>query len=83
MSRGAGASHLAGSALLPGAGGHPNLAASVWRLADPKISVASFASMFLGAIVAWRDGPLAAWWLLLTVVGIFSTPNWLGFFLPP
>lgn len=44
----------------------------VWRLADPKISLASMASMFLGASVAARDGPLAAGWLALTVLGIFA-----------
>ncbi len=44
----------------------------VWRLADPKISLASMASMFLGASVAARDGPLAPGWLALTVLGIFA-----------
>ncbi len=44
----------------------------VWRLADPKISLASMASMFLGASVAARDGPLAPGWLALTVFGIFA-----------
>lgn len=72
MSRGADASHSAGLAPFPSAGGHPRLGAGVWRLADPKISLASFASIFLGAMVAWHDGPLAAEWLLLTVVGVFA-----------
>lgn len=44
----------------------------VWRLADPKISLASMASMFLGASVAARNGPLAPEWLALTVLGIFA-----------
>lgn len=43
----------------------------LWRLADPKISLASFASMALGAAAAARDGELAWSWLALTVAGIF------------
>ena len=43
----------------------------LWRLADPKISLASFAAMFLGACAAARDGALSFWWLALTVLGIF------------
>jgi 1,4-dihydroxy-2-naphthoate octaprenyltransferase len=45
--------------------------AGFWRLADPKISLASMASLFLGAAVARHDGPLAPGWLTLTVGGIF------------
>ncbi|MBP1686153.1 MAG: prenyltransferase [Deltaproteobacteria bacterium] len=48
-----------------------DVAAGIWRLADPKISLASMASMFLGAAAAASDGPLAPGWLALTVVGIF------------
>ncbi len=33
------------------------LGPGLWRLADPKISIASFASMALGAAVAAADGP--------------------------
>jgi 1,4-dihydroxy-2-naphthoate octaprenyltransferase len=44
----------------------------VWRLADPTVSLASFASICLAAAVARRDGPLAAGWLLLTVLGVFA-----------
>jgi 1,4-dihydroxy-2-naphthoate octaprenyltransferase len=44
----------------------------VWRLADPKISLASFAGMFLGACAAARDGGLSWAWLVLTALGIFS-----------
>lgn len=44
----------------------------LWRLADPKISLASFAAMFLGACAAARDGALSWGWLALTVLGIFS-----------
>lgn len=43
-----------------------------WRLADPKISLASMASILLGTCAAARDGPLAAGWLALTVLGIFA-----------
>lgn len=43
-----------------------------WRLADPKISLASLASMFLGACAAAAAGPLHVGWLVLTVLGIFA-----------
>tara|TARA_R110002072_G_scaffold19095_29_gene71063 strand:- start:1842 stop:2765 length:924 start_codon:yes stop_codon:yes gene_type:complete len=43
----------------------------VWRLADPKISLASFAGMFLASCFAAADGALHVGWLLLTVLGIF------------
>ena len=46
-------------------------AAGLWRLADPKITLASVASMLLGAAAAFHDGPLALGWLALTVLGIF------------
>ena len=42
-----------------------------WRLADPKISLASFAGMFLGASAAAAEQPLAWGWLALTILGIF------------
>jgi 1,4-dihydroxy-2-naphthoate octaprenyltransferase len=45
--------------------------AGLWRLADPKISLASMASMALGATAAAHDGGLAWGWLALTVAGIF------------
>lgn len=43
-----------------------------WRLADPKISLASAAGMLLGTAAAAMDGPLAPGWLALTVLGIFA-----------
>lgn len=43
-----------------------------WRLADPKISLASFASMFLGACLAATALPLDWHWLGLTIAGIFA-----------
>lgn len=46
-------------------------ARAVWRVADPKITLASLASMILGACIAAWQGPLAWGWLALTVLGIF------------
>jgi 1,4-dihydroxy-2-naphthoate octaprenyltransferase len=43
-----------------------------WRLADPKISLASAASMLLGTSAAAATGPLSAAWLAVTVIGIFA-----------
>ncbi len=43
-----------------------------WRLADPKISLASMASIFLGACAAAAQGPLHVGWLAVTVLGIFA-----------
>jgi 1,4-dihydroxy-2-naphthoate octaprenyltransferase len=48
------------------------IAAGVWRVADPKITLASVASMLIGAAAAAHDGPIAWPWLALTVVGIFA-----------
>jgi 1,4-dihydroxy-2-naphthoate octaprenyltransferase len=48
-----------------------NLRAGIWRLADPKITLASAASLFLGASAAAAHGPVAWGWLALTVLGIF------------
>lgn len=42
----------------------------IHRLADPRISLASIASMLLGAAVAAHEGPLAWGWLALTAIGI-------------
>jgi len=43
----------------------------IWRLADPKVSLASFAGMAMAALFAAADTGLAPGWLLLTVLGIF------------
>ncbi len=43
-----------------------------WRLADPKISLASMASIFLGACAAAADGSLHVGWLIVAVLGIFA-----------
>jgi 1,4-dihydroxy-2-naphthoate octaprenyltransferase len=40
-------------------------------LADPKISLASFASIVVGATAAGRDGEMAWGWLIVTVLGVF------------
>jgi len=43
-----------------------------WRLADPKISLASISSIFLGACAAAGDGPIHWGWLAATVLGILA-----------
>jgi 1,4-dihydroxy-2-naphthoate octaprenyltransferase len=48
-----------------------NFAAGVWRVADPKITLASVASMIIGAAAAAWAGPVAWGWLAATVAGIF------------
>jgi len=63
-------STAAGSAAL--AAGSRNLGRGVWRLADPTISLASLASMLLGACAAAAAGPLNRGWLALTVIGILA-----------
>jgi 1,4-dihydroxy-2-naphthoate octaprenyltransferase len=48
-----------------------NFRQGLWRLADPKISLASFAGIFLAACFAARDVGLETGWLLLTWMGVF------------
>jgi 1,4-dihydroxy-2-naphthoate octaprenyltransferase len=48
-----------------------SLRRGIWRLADPKVSLASAAAVFLGATAAARDGLISPGWLLLTMIGIF------------
>jgi 1,4-dihydroxy-2-naphthoate octaprenyltransferase len=48
-----------------------SLGAGIWRVADPKITLASVASMLVGAGAAAWQGPIAWPWLALTVIGIF------------
>ena len=50
----------------------PNFLAGFWQLADPKISLASIASIFLGACAAAKDGPVHPGWLAVTFLGIFA-----------
>jgi 1,4-dihydroxy-2-naphthoate polyprenyltransferase len=49
----------------------PRFWRGVWRVADPKITLASVASIVLGAGVAAHHGPIAWGWLALTLLGIF------------
>ena len=52
--------------------GQGSLFHGIARLADPKVSLASFASISLGGAAAARDGPLHWEWLAFTVLGIFA-----------
>jgi 1,4-dihydroxy-2-naphthoate octaprenyltransferase len=45
--------------------------AGIWRLVDPKITLASMASVFVGACASAHDGRVYWGWLALTVLGIF------------
>jgi 1,4-dihydroxy-2-naphthoate octaprenyltransferase len=51
--------------------GH-DLGAGFWRLADPKITLASMSSILLGAAAAVHEGARAWGWLALVVLGIFA-----------
>jgi 1,4-dihydroxy-2-naphthoate octaprenyltransferase len=46
--------------------------AGFWRLADPKISLASLASVTLGALAAAAQGPLSTGWLAATVAAVLA-----------
>ena len=50
----------------------PALRKGIWRLADPKISLASVASMALGTGAAVGAGPVAWAWLPVVVAGILA-----------
>lgn len=43
----------------------------IWRVSDPKITLASMASLVVGLSAAAVDGPFAWGWAALTVLGIF------------
>lgn len=45
--------------------------AGIWRLADPKISLASMAAMWLGTFAAAADGPVRPLWVVVTVLAVF------------
>lgn len=47
-------------------------AAGFWRLADPKISLTSVASIYLGVSVAAAEGSLSGTWLAVTVLAFFA-----------
>ncbi len=43
-----------------------------WRLADPKITLASMSSIFLAACLAAADGEINVFWLIVTICGFFA-----------
>lgn len=43
----------------------------VYRLADPKVTLASVASMIVGATAAAARGPIDRGWLAMTIAGVF------------
>jgi 1,4-dihydroxy-2-naphthoate octaprenyltransferase len=49
----------------------PGIWQGIYRLADPKITLASVASMIVGACVAAAHGAVSWPWLAVTVLGIF------------
>ncbi len=49
-----------------------DLGAGFWRLADPKITLASMSSILLGAAAAFHSGAHAWGWLAVVVLGIFA-----------
>ncbi len=48
-----------------------HLGVGIWRLADPRITLASVASLLVGTAAAAREGPLSWTWLAVTALGIF------------
>jgi 1,4-dihydroxy-2-naphthoate octaprenyltransferase len=52
--------------------GRGTFLAGLLRLSDPRISLASFSSIFLGACAAGAAGPLSWTWLALTAAGIWA-----------
>ncbi len=50
---------------------HSKILQGIWRVADPKITLASVASMILGGCLAAWQGNVAWGWLALTVLGVF------------
>lgn len=44
----------------------------VWRLVDPKVTLASVSSMLLATALAAVDGPIAWDWLVVTVLGVLA-----------
>jgi 1,4-dihydroxy-2-naphthoate octaprenyltransferase len=48
-----------------------NVALGIWRVADPKITLASASSMILGGAIAAWQGPFSWGWMLAVVLGIF------------
>ena len=52
--------------------GSGTFARGLWRLADPKISLASLASVALGTLAAAATGPLHEGWLAATVAAVLA-----------
>lgn len=52
--------------------GTGTFASGLWRLADPKISLASLASVVLGTLAAAAVGPLHPGWLAATVAAVLA-----------
>ena len=52
-----------------------DLGTGFWRLADPKITLASMSSILLGVAAAVHSGAQAWGWLVVIVIGIFA-PEW-------
>jgi 1,4-dihydroxy-2-naphthoate octaprenyltransferase len=52
--------------------GPPAFARGLWRLADPKISLASLASLALGTMAAAALGPIHRGWLMATVAAVLA-----------
>ncbi len=52
--------------------GHPSIAAGLWRLADPKISLASWSALLLGTAWVGATGSIPWGWLLVTGLALFS-----------
>jgi 1,4-dihydroxy-2-naphthoate polyprenyltransferase len=48
-----------------------NFQTGLWRLADPKISITSAASMAIGAAMAYRDGDFSWLWLAVLAAAMF------------
>ena len=48
-----------------------NFHTGLWRLADPKISITSAASMAIGASMAFREGEFSWLWLAVLAVAMF------------
>lgn len=52
--------------------GSKTLRAGIWRLADPRISLASFSSIFLGACLASLEREWSLLWLGVAAVAVFA-----------
>ena len=51
---------------------HRKFLSGLWRLADPKISITSVASMAIGAALAWGTPGYSPSWLLLILLALFA-----------